>query len=466
MQMKKFRKNKGITLIALVVTIIVLLILAGISINMVTGQNGILKRAGEAKRRTGEAQERENIQVAITSAQTEDFAKESEITDETLRKEIKNTMGSDSNLSGTGPWWYNGEKNDYIINKKGKILEKGTLTYMYERALIDNCENEDGTCTNPEHLHVGDYVTYNEKVIKDKEPVTIEAERTMRCVKEEEKFSQTYSVDETTTWRVLGLNEDETEVQIISGSPIKRDGEEPYFHMDGAESYCYGEENLDRICKLYHNDEYASETRSMRTEDITRALGITIDKENNKAYKTTADGNRIEITSYYGDFGKTYTYKSGDHAPENWLNEKGDTTQKRKKVGDTVEGSLYSIPITEESVVKQGSVLYNMLFKATTESENWAKSYWLASPGVHVTTSGVSFGIGEVIDGDVSAGRGNFADFGGSLEKNAAIRPLVSLKSDITVEQIKVTTGSEPDWETKISNSIFRRDAGGIVDEP
>ena len=35
----KFRRNKGITLIALVVTIIVLLILAGVSINMLTGQN-------------------------------------------------------------------------------------------------------------------------------------------------------------------------------------------------------------------------------------------------------------------------------------------------------------------------------------------------------------------------------------------------------------------------------------------
>ena len=37
-------KNKGITLIALVVTIIVLLILAGVSISMLTGENGILKR--------------------------------------------------------------------------------------------------------------------------------------------------------------------------------------------------------------------------------------------------------------------------------------------------------------------------------------------------------------------------------------------------------------------------------------
>lgn len=40
--------QKGITLIALVVTIIVLLILAGVSIAMLTGQNGILNRASEA----------------------------------------------------------------------------------------------------------------------------------------------------------------------------------------------------------------------------------------------------------------------------------------------------------------------------------------------------------------------------------------------------------------------------------
>ena len=49
---KKFKKNKGITLIALVVTIIVLIILAGISIAMLTGQNGILNRATEAKNAT------------------------------------------------------------------------------------------------------------------------------------------------------------------------------------------------------------------------------------------------------------------------------------------------------------------------------------------------------------------------------------------------------------------------------
>ena len=54
------KNKKGITLIALVVTIIVLLILAGISIAMLTGQNGILNRAAEAKEKTRVAQEDES----------------------------------------------------------------------------------------------------------------------------------------------------------------------------------------------------------------------------------------------------------------------------------------------------------------------------------------------------------------------------------------------------------------------
>ena len=48
METKK-RATKGITLIALVVTIVVLLILAGVSINLVIGNNGIITKAGDAR---------------------------------------------------------------------------------------------------------------------------------------------------------------------------------------------------------------------------------------------------------------------------------------------------------------------------------------------------------------------------------------------------------------------------------
>ena len=53
------KRNKGVTLIALVITIIVLLILAGVAIAMLSGENGILKKAAEAKTETEQAQKEE-----------------------------------------------------------------------------------------------------------------------------------------------------------------------------------------------------------------------------------------------------------------------------------------------------------------------------------------------------------------------------------------------------------------------
>ena len=51
------KNNKGITLVALVVTIVVLLILAGVSINLVLGNNGIIAKAKDAETKSAEASE-------------------------------------------------------------------------------------------------------------------------------------------------------------------------------------------------------------------------------------------------------------------------------------------------------------------------------------------------------------------------------------------------------------------------
>jgi len=57
------KENKGITLIALVITIIVLLILAGVSIAMIGEDEGILKKAQEAKSKTGKLYDATNFAV-------------------------------------------------------------------------------------------------------------------------------------------------------------------------------------------------------------------------------------------------------------------------------------------------------------------------------------------------------------------------------------------------------------------
>ena len=75
----KNMRNKGITLIALVITIIVLLILAGVTIATLTGENGILTRANDAKTETEQAEEDELRKLTQVEAAT--YLKEHEYTD-------------------------------------------------------------------------------------------------------------------------------------------------------------------------------------------------------------------------------------------------------------------------------------------------------------------------------------------------------------------------------------------------
>ena len=66
----KNMRNRGITLIALVITIIVLLILAGVTIAALSGDNGILRNAGKAKEETEVAKEDELRRLTQAEAAT------------------------------------------------------------------------------------------------------------------------------------------------------------------------------------------------------------------------------------------------------------------------------------------------------------------------------------------------------------------------------------------------------------
>lgn len=100
------KKNGGITLIALVVTIIVLLILAGITIAMLTGNNGIITRTNDSKMSQIEGQVQEEIKLAVQSAKIYAMQKSVETTgggwfasqhivDGETEKGIKSVMADD-----------------------------------------------------------------------------------------------------------------------------------------------------------------------------------------------------------------------------------------------------------------------------------------------------------------------------------------------------------------------------------
>ena len=90
MEQKGMQKNsKGITLIALVITIIVLLILAGVTIATLTGDNGILNQAGKAKDKTTEAESIERVQIEVAGS----FGNDGKIDVDELNENLKNIEG-------------------------------------------------------------------------------------------------------------------------------------------------------------------------------------------------------------------------------------------------------------------------------------------------------------------------------------------------------------------------------------
>lgn len=71
---KKGREEAGITLIALIITIIILLILATVSIAVLTGDNGIIAQANQARIDTKVGEEKEQIALAYNAAVTDKYA--------------------------------------------------------------------------------------------------------------------------------------------------------------------------------------------------------------------------------------------------------------------------------------------------------------------------------------------------------------------------------------------------------
>ena len=115
---------KGISLVALVITIIVLLILAGITISFTVGSNGILTKAKNAKEQTNIAQAKESVELIIASLQTENEGK-------ATISNLKEYAQTDSDIAiDTNKIIYKGEY-EFTIDNNLKITD------------IKKCNNKD-----------------------------------------------------------------------------------------------------------------------------------------------------------------------------------------------------------------------------------------------------------------------------------------------------------------------------------
>ena len=138
---EKLKQAKGITLIALVITIIVLLILAGVSIAMLTGDNGIITMAQEASFRTEMSQVREMVDMYLSEKQMDT----KETTTKMNKVEIEKAKKWEITLKKEIIYWGNYDieinkpTDHYIEEMFDKLIlnENGDIDYLFY------IENED-----------------------------------------------------------------------------------------------------------------------------------------------------------------------------------------------------------------------------------------------------------------------------------------------------------------------------------
>ena len=119
---EQLKTNKGITLIALVITIIVLLILAGVTIATLTGDNGILTKAQNAKEKNAQKTVEEQINLAVQASRiNEGLVIDKDILEQELTNNgIEITKSENDEL----PWTVKKDGYVYTISENGEVKEK------------------------------------------------------------------------------------------------------------------------------------------------------------------------------------------------------------------------------------------------------------------------------------------------------------------------------------------------------
>ena len=363
----KTKEMKGITLIALVITIVVLMILAGVSINTVLGDDGIIKKAKEAAETTKRASAEEEMNRLVLEYQ---LAKNDETLESFLQEKVTEGRidGVTDNGDGTITITKKVEGKDYTITVKKPVAptpsvkvgairvvsdstgagsslgeastRKGTTLYI----MIESTISGGTTTVSPEVPYAvtenGTYkftvtgtvdgtaytkevsVTVNQFKNSILEDINIKIGDSVNYTYDSAgsySLSSTYSgyssnqtIAQTTgvTWKVLNVDKENDTVDIISTNPTS--STVTFANILG---YNNGPYLMNEICKAqYSNKTLGVNARSINLLDMEKQLtaaGIKSRNEYNKGSST------------YAQYGTTKTYTSNTKYPSLYANQKG-----------------------------------------------------------------------------------------------------------------------------------------------
>ena len=423
-KINKYRKkNSGITLIALVVTIVILLILASISIGALTGDKGIIDQAHTAKEDTEIASWEEQIDLAIIDAEKKN--RNPSLDD--IKEELKNKG---------------------IIDDYSQVDDKtGAITTNEPVATIEG-KLDDYLSKITEGLEIGSTVSYNPDGTYDKFN-----ENYSGSTNNPDKLDSSTKEFNIDTWRVFDINEHTGEVTLVPEFPT--DWNDGYVYLSGAQGYNNGVYLLNEACsKLYGNDSKGIKARSINITDIegkmtNEALQEAHNYSNAVKYENQVSNGYIKDNSYYPSI---YAQEKLNGVNGTQSSSGLGTSEQTKLIEPTDNGAkdgylqAESIRPTqtywrenngsfkkEDFVTSEnGTSYYDLLIAPPYELVDF--SYWLASRSVDCYEGSTSdyclFYINNISGLMMSAGEYLFTS-NSSLEEKEGIFPIVSLNSKL-----------------------------------
>ena len=274
----KSNKNKGITLIALVLTIIVLLVLAGVVLSLALGQNGLVFKARETKQKQEIAQEKDRIMTAYGASFVND---KGEFTKDIFKQELdKQGITLDGEI----------EENGKLLKFKTKT-NGYTVEYVIEDGRIERKQIGQNQLSESE-IQVGDIITYDPtKGVTDTSKLTYTSQKGTAKTGGNGYVTQTVTIDSTAKeWVVISTHNNQ--IKVMSKEPVKgvTGGEGSKFTLKGGIGWLYAEEELHKACSIYGYGKGAAK------QDIDYYIGNTFsnEKERRTLTDTAARSMRME----------------------------------------------------------------------------------------------------------------------------------------------------------------------------
>ena len=399
---RKMKNFKGITLIALVVTIVVLLILAGVSIGMLAGENGIIRQAIQAKANTRGAEVKETVDMAVN----------------------ENKMLDYSNTTGTK------KTRQEVIEKlqnEGKLTDKEVEQLQtVDKITIGEIEVDFSGLNEEEGTTIGD--------IYSDELVGTEIKNTTLDSKLPEGTDN--------SWIILGKDKDGS-IMLTTSKPISNGAT-----LTDSDWLSY-EEDLNTACSIYGGIIQGQEIKSrcMTIDDVNMVTGFVEPEFNTYTFtnEATNDYENKRVNYWHPDENGTATESDGTGDPNLWS--KNETTYECDAYEYYIDTSSNTVKYVYEG--SNGIETYTTPLKNTNLIFGDNLDYWyvLASRSTAITPTDAYFFISFVSAGKVARGNMLAGDFlmcssnsssfeGGKLSAALPIRPIINLPSNIKVEEL------------------------------